>query len=151
MKFYIVGNGPLIDELTRLCADLGISDNVRFTGGKTPREVVEYLHAADVVVATSLESNMNFSTHEAMACGKPVVTFDCGGISSLITDMEDGVLVKTGDTEAFAESLYLLYTNKDLKEEIGAKARDRILTSRNWNARLRRELETYRTVTHGLQ
>ena len=148
MKFYIVGQGPLIEELTKLCADLGISDQVCFTGGKNLEEVLGYLHSADVVVGTSPESNMNLSTQEAMACGKPVVAFDCGGIRSLITSMENGVLVKTGDLDAFAESLFLLYRRQDLREALGRKARETIITSRNWSARLSKELETYQIIAH---
>ena len=101
----IVGDGPLKDSLVNLTKELHVDRNVKFIGDVPKDVVIDYLSISDVVIATSLYSNMNLSVQEAMACGKLVVTFDSGGTSKLIKDNVNGLLVKSGDFSSFAEKL----------------------------------------------
>jgi len=61
---------------------------------------------------------------EAMACGLPVVAFDClWGPRSIITDGEDGLLVENGNTEKLADTMISLIRQPAKIEEMGRQAR----------------------------
>ena len=142
----IAGRGPLKESLINLSKELKVDNRVRFLGGLSLSEIIEYLSISDVVIATSLYSNMNRSVQEAMACEKPVVAFDSGTTRNLIKHMENGLLVKSGDIDSFVDNIILLYTNDELRKKIGINARKTILTKRNWDERIKTELDVYRRV-----
>jgi len=139
----IVGCGPLQEFLINLTKELHIERNVIFLGGIQKNVIQEYLSIADVVVATSLYSNMNLSVQEAMACEIPVVVFDSGGIGRLIKHMKNGILVKSGNLEDFARYIFLLYENLSLREEIGKNSRKTIVEEKSWDVRIKQELDIY--------
>ena len=60
---------------------------------------------------------------EAMACGVPVVAFDCeNGPRNIITNNQDGVLVKPFDVDEYAESLLRLMRDDQLRAQMGNRA-----------------------------
>ena len=61
---------------------------------------------------------------EAMACGVPVVSFDCeNGPRNIITDGQNGFLVPAFDIEVYAERLLTLIRHDDLRQRMGLEAR----------------------------
>jgi glycosyltransferase involved in cell wall biosynthesis len=61
---------------------------------------------------------------EAMACGLPVVAFDClWGPRSIITDGEDGLLVENGNIEKMADTILSLINHPERISEMGMNAR----------------------------
>ena len=61
---------------------------------------------------------------EAMACGVPVVSFDCPwGPRTIISDREDGILVEDGNVNQLAEAILKLMTDDGLRTSMGSKAR----------------------------
>lgn len=142
----IAGEGYLKESLIRLVENLGIEKHVIFLGGVSKNLIIDYLSICDLFVATSLYSNMNRATLEAMACQKPVIVFDNGIINKLIKHMENGILVKSNDVDSFAKHLYLLYTNPNLRTNLGIKARKTIIEERSWEKRIQKELEVYKIL-----
>jgi len=61
---------------------------------------------------------------EAMACGLPVISFDCeNGPRSIVTNGEEGFLIPTFDIELFSSRLVQLMNDVDLRKNMGAKGR----------------------------
>lgn len=61
---------------------------------------------------------------EAMACGLPVVSFDCeNGPRNIISDGQNGFLVQPFDVDIFAERLLTLIRDEELRQKMGAEAR----------------------------
>ena len=61
---------------------------------------------------------------EAMACGVPIISFDCeNGPRSIITDGMDGFLIRPFDIDAFADKMMLLMRDETLRKTMGENAR----------------------------
>ena len=81
----------------------------------------EYLRSS-ILVHPSRTEGFGLVLVEAMACGLPVVAFDCeNGPRSLITDNEDGFLIPAYDIEVFSERLITLMTDEKLRTKMGEK------------------------------
>ena len=60
---------------------------------------------------------------EAMACGLPVVSFDCPwGPRAIISDGEDGILVENGNVDKLAETIVLMIQNPERRKAMADKA-----------------------------
>ncbi len=104
----IVGDGPKRREYEDLTRMLGISEVVNFHGLKSKSEVAEFMKRCDFLVVSSLFETFAVVLIEAMACGRPIVTTDCGGPSEIVTPMI-GIKVPPGNSEALADAInYML-------------------------------------------
>ena len=87
----------------------------------------EYLKSS-ILVQPSRTEGFGLVIVEAMACGLPVVSFDCeNGPRSIITDGEDGFLVPPFDIEMFANSLMRLMKDDKLRTSMGVKGKQKSL------------------------
>jgi D-inositol-3-phosphate glycosyltransferase len=127
---HIVGGDPDGDpELDRLCAlagDLGVGERVRFPGAVAQRDLPNYYRAADALVVTSRYESFGLAAVEALASGLPVVAAQVGGLPSIITHGENGLLVRWRCPEAFAEQLDLLLEDTALRARLSAAARSSV-------------------------
>ena len=103
VKFLLVGDGPLREELEQQVADLGITNSVTFYG---VTDQMEKIYAeADLVVLCSKREGMPVVMLEALAAGRPVVCTDVGNVRSFIFDGETGRLVPPEDTSALTQAV----------------------------------------------
>lgn len=117
---YIIGTGPQEAELRRLVKELRLNENVKFLGFISESEKYSYYKSADVCVFPSLYYEpFGIVVLEAMACRKPVVASNVGGLPFLVEDGKTGVLFERGNFEDLAEKVITLVKNKDLREEMG--------------------------------
>jgi len=78
---------------------------------------------SSLAVCSSRFEGFGLAIVEAMACGLPVISFDCPwGPRSIIADGEDGVLVENGNLEQFAAAMVKLMQEADVRTEMGKRA-----------------------------
>lgn len=123
-KVLIVGDGPTRPDLEALCDELGIKGNVRFAGSRG--DVARLLRAIDVVVLCSTTECFPLSVLEAMACARPVVCTDVGGIGEMVDDGVAGYLVPAGDSEQLAARLVEVLSDRELARRMGQAGRERV-------------------------
>lgn len=146
VKLKIVGDGPQCQELKKLAESLNLNQNIIFCGYKNIEDLKNEINLSDIVIGTSIVSNINRSILEAMACEKPVIIFKSGNIDELFVNMENLILVSPKNIEEFADKMKLLWENRGLREKIGKNARSLIISSRSWNQRIQQEIKVYRTL-----
>lgn len=140
----LVGDGPDLDALRSLAAELNISPRVRFTGGVDYEQIPAYLQMADFFVSTSLSEVHPLTFIEAAAAGLPALGVRSPGVSDIIVDGGTGFIAENNDL-SFGLRFLRLAQDADLRRTMGyqAVARSRTLSVEN-NAR--RLLELYREV-----
>ena len=120
-KMLLVGEGPDKEMLVRLAWQLGISEEVVFTGKIPNAELKDYYGAADAFVFASKSETQGIVLLEAFAAGTPAVCVEATGISDLLKDNENGFLVNE-DAEQFADKLKQLATENVLREKLAQGA-----------------------------
>jgi len=124
-KLYIYGNGELGDFLNGLILEKGISDSF-FIVDPVNNIVNKYIESSFYVMSSRFEG-FGMVLIEAMACGLPVISFNCPvGPANIIKDNEDGFLVEDGNIQQFAEKICLLIENEELRIKMGKNARENV-------------------------
>ncbi|HUQ64303.1 MAG TPA: glycosyltransferase [Acidimicrobiales bacterium] len=120
VRIVIMGDGPLRQDLEAAAQALGIADRVTFTGSRP--DVPELLAALDAFVLSSQFEGFPIALVEAMATGLPCVATSVGGTPELMTDHNNGILVKPGDAAVLAGGLDELIMNPELRQAISRQA-----------------------------
>ncbi len=136
-QLWIVGDGELRQEAENLVKTLGIEKNVRFWGYQTSAQIVQLLHKADVFIQHSVteargdtEGTPN-TVLEASCVGLPVVSTFHAGIKEAVAHGETGFLVEEKDYLTMAQYIIELLQNPEIAQEMGKKARAKILKEYN--------------------
>lgn len=111
-----------IDELNRLLRiadEEGVEEFIQFTGSRGRNVLNRYYSAADVFVTTPWYEPFGITPIEAMACERPVVGSDTGGIKYTVVDGKTGYLVPPKDADALAERLAVLARDRSLAAKMG--------------------------------
>jgi glycosyltransferase involved in cell wall biosynthesis len=102
---HIAGVGPERPRLEHLAATLGLGDRVVFLG--RVHDMPRFWQSVHVGVAASdtLVESFGMSGLEAMACGRPIIVSDLGGLAEVPVDEQTGKIVPAGDVAALAAAM----------------------------------------------
>ena len=121
VRFIIVGDGELRQELEEFSRKLTIADCVEFTGWQ--KDLVAVYAELDIVCLTSLNEGTPVSLIEAMASAKAVIATDVGGVRHLL-GQDRGIVVESNNTEAFSTALFSLLSNVTVRERLSKTGRE---------------------------
>jgi|SRR5579885_2674512 len=120
-RLQIVGEGPERTNLKRLGDELGIGGRVELAGAVKETQVA--LQQSDLFVLSSRFEGFPMALLEAMACGLPVISFDCrSGPREMIQDGVNGRLVPPNDVAALAAAMSQLMGSGDERARLGQRA-----------------------------
>ena len=116
-QLLIVGEGRMYKKLVDLSRTLGVDKSVKFI----PRlsDTRDAFSVIDVFAMPSLKEGLGLSIMEAMASGLAVVASGVGGITSLIKDRVNGLLVEPANVDQLAKALLELLTNFSMAQSFG--------------------------------
>lgn len=133
VKFWIVGD-EIYDthghqgyrrRLEQWVRTQDLQEHVRFTGFRP--DVARVINSLDVIVHASVEPEpFGRVLIEAMACGKPVIAANAGGVPEIVENGVNGLLVTPGDAGQLAEMALRLLNDEAERRRLGTAGRQRV-------------------------
>ncbi len=128
-----------------------LEQHVRFLGTLQGEEMRDQYLASHVFVSASSIENSPNSVGEAMILGVPTVASDVGGVSSMMTHREEGLLYPFNEYAVLAEYVCRIFRDDTLAAEISQKARKRALDTHDKENNYRTLLKCYQQMINGLE
>lgn len=125
MHFVVAGDGIMKDQIFSKAKELDTKSYIHFVGLQS--EIRPYLQAIDIFMMTSEFEGLPIALLEAMSMGCMPACTDAGGISELVKDGENGVLVPVDQPLALAERLEDYLNNRDKIQHMKSAARQTVV------------------------
>ena len=132
LRYKIIGNGSLENEIQALVRSLQLGDNVEFLGKTNDEFLLDELSRATIVVLPCIEAQngdkdgIPVTLMEAMYSQTPVISTSVSGIPELIENGEEGLLVEPMNVERLADRIKTLLKDKGLRIRMGRKGREKV-------------------------
>ncbi len=122
-KLIVVGDGPLRGRWEKMVTELGLTQNIEFTGLISHKRKIELLSKCSSLVLPSFFEGFGLVLLEAFAMRKPVIVSDQRAFYEIIDEGIDGFILPTHDSHAWAERMIFLLSNKTICQDMGNKGR----------------------------
>lgn len=108
VRFHIIGDGKLRDELVALAIRLGIEQDIVFHGHRS--DSIEAIAALDIVVMCSDHEGTPMTALEALALGKPLIAHNVGGLREILSESPD-LLIDEHNSASYSAKIIELVKN----------------------------------------
>lgn len=140
-KFNFIGDWFDItnEEFINKAKELGLADSIQYHGFKSGEDKRKVFKEADIFVYPTFNDTFPLVLLEAMEFGLPIVSTYEGAIPEIVEHSKTGFLSSQHDHASLAKNIEVLINDKDLREKMGALARDKFLneyTFRNFHHKL---------------
>jgi L-malate glycosyltransferase len=139
----IAGDGPEADGVRRKIAAMQSRARIRMIGAVSRDQVAEVMRSCAVFCVPSHGEPFGLTALEAMACGKPVVATDAGGLAYLVDAPRGGRKVPVGDADALATALIEILREPGLAESMGRHNRCFAVEHYDWEGVIDRLEKVY--------
>jgi glycosyltransferase involved in cell wall biosynthesis len=145
LKLLIVGEGNKKEDYEKLVIELGLQNDVEFTGKISFDKVPFYHNMIDIFVSVSVLDSESFGVAivESSATEKPVVVSNVGGLPEVVEDGVTGFVVAPKDAVATANAIEKLIFDKKLRQLMGKAGRKRVESLYNWERNVEQMVEIY--------
>lgn len=144
IRLMLVGEGRLRSQLQDAAEAAGIGDAFLITGYvKNARRLFDSI---DIYAISSLTEGLPITLLEAMASGTPIVSTAVGGISSVVKDRQEALLVPSGDPAALADGIIELICTPEYAQQLAASAKKKVVSDFNCDAMAEKYVEIYRQL-----
>ncbi len=132
VKLMIVGDGEYLGPLSGLIDKFGLKERVILTGFVPNESIGSYYNAADIYLIPTLRAEgLPFALIEAMSTGLPIIASKMGGVPDIVGHGEEGLLINPDNISDMVSKVLTLLRNEDLRKELGARARHKVLNELN--------------------
>lgn len=133
-RLIMVGRGPLDERLRNLCAELGVTDHVKFVGFVPNEEVPHVMRDIDIFVNSSVvPESFGVAVLEASACGVPVVATHVGGVDEVCRKDQTGLMIPPGGAQPLADAIIHLALDPELRRSLGQAGRKFVVENYQWS------------------
>lgn len=138
------GAPDFLRNLSRVIEREGVEDHIAFLGELAASHLRNWYATADIVVLPSRTEGLGRVLLEAQAMGKPVVSYDVGGICEAVRDASGGILVEKGNVPALAERLLELLEDPGRRDLMGQRGREHVIAHFSLTSLVERHEQFYR-------
>ncbi len=121
-RLIVLGEGPEKNNLIQLTKDLNMEDRVIFTGYQS--DIRSWLNIIDLFLLISKMEDFPVSLLEAMACAKPVIATNVGGIPEIVQDKKTGFLINPEDPDNLSKKIIWMIQHEEEMKKMGLKGRE---------------------------
>jgi glycosyltransferase involved in cell wall biosynthesis len=132
VKLVIVGDGEQRQNLESLVRDLKLQNRVSLLGARPHQELPQYLAIADAFCRPSVNEGFGISFIESMACRIPTIGTAVGGITDIINNGENGILVPSEDARALSRAIKRVIEDGALARQIAEKGFQTVKEKFTW-------------------
>jgi glycosyltransferase involved in cell wall biosynthesis len=131
-----IGGGDTFDAMVALASELGLDDQVQFTGRIPDEDLLRYLSTADVCLSPDPLNPLNdVSTMnkimEYMAMARPIVSFELR--EARVSAGEAALYAPANDESEFAKRIAMLLDDPDERQRMGELGRERVAGALSWD------------------
>lgn len=141
----IVGDGSQKEILTKLSQDLGIAQRVHFKGYVAPPDVYKEYAQAEIFCGLSRSEALGNVFLEAQAAGCAVVGTKTGGITDIIQNGTNGILVQPDNLDMSVEAIGRLIRDESLRAKLSTAGKKNA-QKYDWGRIAERYSEVYRSA-----
>lgn len=145
VKFLIVGGG-YNEHLKRKAFELGVYNQIYFTGYVDDEILTKIYKVADCAVYPSLYEPFGIVALEAMAAGVPAVTSDIGGFKEIVEHGVTGIQTWANNSDSLALGILKILKNPDYAGKLVKEAKKRVKEKFNWDIIAKQTLKIYEDV-----
>lgn len=128
-----IGDDSEAQRLYKCAEEYAVADRVRLLGSVAPAEMPALIRSADVVVNVPWYEPFGIVPLEAMACGRPIVASEVGGLLDTVLPGATGLLVPPRKPAALARAVRDLLADPAIRERYGLAARHRAEARYSWS------------------
>ena len=132
LKYLVVGDGRYKQKFSELSDEVGVSENVVFTGGVAHEDIINFLDLCDIFIMPNRFWNNKIeglpnSLIEASARRKPLIAGNHGGSIEAVRNNATGLLVDPESSEDVAQAIITILSDKKLAQQMGEAGRENII------------------------
>jgi len=143
LKLLIAGEGSEERNLRDLAIKLKVSEAITFTGRIPFSEISKYYNMIHVLVNISEYESFGVSVIEAMACEKPVIVTNVGGLKDIVNDEDLGLKVDVRNIEQTTAAIESLIADKIKYKQIAENSRKHVIENYSWKNNLQQMIDLY--------
>ncbi|MFH1791408.1 MAG: glycosyltransferase family 4 protein [Candidatus Omnitrophota bacterium] len=142
----LIGEGPEEESLKNMAQDLGLADCVFFLNTRV--DTARFYPLFDVFILPSVQEGLGIALLEAMAAGRVCVASSVGGITDVIEEGVNGILVAPADPGLLAVAVARALGDRASAAKIGARARETIETKFTLDGMISGTVKFYERFLH---
>ena len=134
---HLVGSGRTEPELKKLASDLKLN-NVIFHGWQNEKAIPSFIELSDIGIVPHLKNDQTDYTipHKLFQYSykhKPLIVSDCKPLKRLVTEMNSGLIFRSGNELELSQKIIELASNQILREKLAKNGHDSIINKYNWD------------------
>jgi glycosyltransferase involved in cell wall biosynthesis len=152
IKLTIVGSGPLEKQLKTIIKDFKLENQIQLISNISDEELLKIYNSSDIFVLPSIVDSQGNTEGlgvvllEAMACKLPVIASNIGGITDIVHDRINGLLVPQKDVSGLSRAIIELIENKDLQKKLAFNGYEMVKGHFNWQEIGKEHIELYKEI-----
>lgn len=146
LKYLVVGDGRYRQTFTAIANEIGVSDNVVFTGGVAHGEIINYIDMCDIFIMPNRYWNNKIeglpnALIEASARAKPLIAGNHGGSVEAVRNAETGLLVGPESVDDIAQAIVTILSDDGLANKMGKAGKENILKNHTEEGMIRNYID----------